>query len=37
MTVHWGGVLLVTLNDQTFTVTASGIAGSAPVTVGPGP
>jgi hypothetical protein len=34
-----GGVMLVTLGDQTFTVTdtASGITGSATITVGPGP
>src|SRR5439155_11624552 len=34
-----GGVLLVTVDDQTLTVTdtVSGIAGSATITVGPGP
>jgi hypothetical protein len=34
-----GGVTLVTLGDQTFTVTdkASGITGSVTITVGPGP
>jgi len=34
-----GGVTLVTLGDQTFTITdtVSGISGTATVTVGPGP
>jgi hypothetical protein len=34
-----GGVTLVTVGDQTLTVTdtASGITGSATITVGPGP
>jgi len=34
-----GGVTLVTVGDQTLTVTdkVSGIAGSATITVGPGP
>jgi hypothetical protein len=34
-----GGITLVTMGDQTLTVTdkVSGVAGSATITVGPGP